>query len=57
MVPTYAMNVFKFPDSLRDDIEALLRRFWWGKEETENKIHLVNWRKLCIDKVKGGIGF
>ena len=32
-IPTYTMNCFKLPVKLCKDIEAIIRRFWWGQKE------------------------
>ena len=37
-IPAYSMSVFKLPTSLCKDIEAMIRKFWWGQEE-KKKIH------------------
>ena len=29
-IPTYSMNVFRLPIGLLKDIEAMIRKFWWG---------------------------
>ena len=29
-IPTFAMNCFKLPAILCNDIKALIRKFWWG---------------------------
>jgi hypothetical protein len=31
-ISTYAMGVFKFPLGLVDDLEQIIRNFWWGDE-------------------------
>ena len=30
VIPTYAMSCFKLLITLRNDIEALIRKYWWG---------------------------
>ena len=51
------MNCFKIPKSLCRDIEALFRKFWWGCNGENRKIHWLAWNKLCKPKVEGGLGF
>ena len=29
-IPTYTMSCFQLPQSLCDDLESLMRNFWWG---------------------------
>ena len=55
-IPTYSMSVFRLPTSLCKDIEAMIRKFWWGQEE-KKKIHWVKWSSLCSSKSVGGMGF
>jgi hypothetical protein len=38
-LPTYAMSVFKFSAGLCDELEQLIRNFWWGDEHDRRKIH------------------
>ena len=55
-IPAYSMSVFRLPTSLCKDIEAMIRKFWWGQEE-KKKIHWVKWSSLCSSKSVGGMGF
>ena len=31
-IPVYSMSVFKLPVGLCKDIEAMIRKFWWGRD-------------------------
>lgn len=31
-IPTYMMSIFRIPDGLIDEIQALIAKFWWGLE-------------------------
>ena len=55
-IPTYSMSVFKIPVGLCKDIEAMIRRFWWGQGDSK-KIHWVKWSTLFSLKTMGGMGF
>ena len=38
-IPTYAMGYFKLPIGLCNEIEVLIRKFWWGQcGDTENSL-------------------
>ena len=39
-IPTYAMGCFKLPLG-RDDIEAMIKKFWWGQRGNRRKIHWI----------------
>ena len=56
-IPTYSMSVFKLPVSLCKDIEAMIRKFWWGNQDNVRKMQWVKWSNLCSPKSLGGIGF
>ena len=34
-IPTYTMSYFLLPKGLCDEIEGMIRRFWWGQREQE----------------------
>ena len=56
-LPTHTMSCFKLPAGLCQDIEALIRRFFWGQRGENRKIHWVKWRDLCKPKSQRGMGF
>jgi hypothetical protein len=56
-IPTYSMSCFRLPAKLCNELEAMVRRFWWSNNPEQRKIHWVAWRKLCQPKQKGGLGF
>ena len=51
------MNCFKLPIGLCEELEGLIRRFWWGQRGDRRKIHWVRWEELCKPKDEGGMGF
>ncbi|XP_065629271.1 uncharacterized protein LOC136067407 [Quercus suber] len=55
-IPTYSMSCFKLPKGLIKDIEAMIRKFWWGYSGDSRKVHWVKWEKLCEAKEVGGMG-
>jgi hypothetical protein len=56
-ISTYAMGVFKFPFGLIDELEQIIRNFWWGDEENRRRMHWLSWEKLVRPKSQGGVGF
>ena len=56
-IPTFAMSCFRLPIGLCQDIEMLIRKFWWGQRGDRRKIHWRKWEVLCKPKLEGGLGF
>ena len=56
-IPTFAMSCFKLPVSLCNEIEAMVRKFFWGQKGEQRKIHWKKWEILCKPKSVGGMGF
>ena len=56
-IPTFAMSCFKLPVGLCDEIEALIRKFYWGQKGEQRKVHWKRWDVLCKPKAEGGMGF
>ena len=56
-IPTFAMSCFHLSIGLCQDIEMLVRRFWWGQRRDRRKIHWKKWKVLCKSKEEGGMGF
>ena len=56
-IPTFTMSCFKLPKGLINEIEYLIRKFWWGYKGEQRKIYWVSWEKLCLPKCEGGMGF
>ena len=38
-IPTYTMECFKLPISLCNEIESLIKKFWWGQQGDRREIH------------------
>ncbi|CAN6570663.1 unnamed protein product [Malus baccata var. baccata] len=55
-VPAYPMNLFKFPKTFCNDLDALISKFWWGQNEGENRIHWVSKEQMGKSKEEGGLG-
>jgi hypothetical protein len=51
------MSCFRLPKRLIQEIEVLIRRFWWGQNGDRNKMHWISWDTLCKSKASGGLGF
>ena len=53
----YSMSLFKIPKAIKDSINTTLAKYWWGQTNDEKKIYWINWKKLCTQKKKWGMGF
>ncbi|XP_075633306.1 putative mitochondrial protein AtMg00310 [Castanea sativa] len=56
-IPTYTMGCFKIPLGLCHDIEALIKKYFWGQKGDQRKIHWVKWGELTKSKMVDGMGF
>ena len=56
-IPSFAMGCFKIPIGLCNEIEVLIRKFWWGERGNRRKIHRLKWDKMTKSKMVGGMGF
>ena len=54
---TYTMSCFQLPKSLCEDLEKLMKSFWWGQKHQETKMAWVGWKTMCKPKSQGGMGF
>ncbi|RVW55567.1 Transposon TX1 uncharacterized 149 kDa protein [Vitis vinifera] len=52
-IPIYQMSIFRMPTKRLDKLQ---RDFLWGGGNTGRKIHLINWKVVCTQKEKGGLG-
>ena len=50
------MGCFTILLGLCHDIEALIKKFWWGQRGDRRKIHWVKWDELTKSKMVVGMG-
>lgn len=55
--PGYSMSCFLLPKTVCDEINSLLSGFWWGQKDGKRKISWISWKRLCLPKKEGGMGF
>ena len=46
-IPIYTMSCFQLPKSLCEEMERMMRKFWWGQHNQESKIVWTGWKKMC----------
>ncbi|XP_042964700.1 uncharacterized protein LOC122298922 [Carya illinoinensis] len=40
------MGIFKLPKQLVQELNKLVRNFWWGQQNQDSKIHWVGWNQM-----------
>ncbi|KAJ0856584.1 putative reverse transcriptase zinc-binding domain-containing protein [Helianthus annuus] len=55
-LPNYYFSLFKAPSKVISDLEAIIRRFLWGGDEGNKKMHWVDWNSVARPKAQGGLG-
>ena len=56
-MPTYTMNVFLLPKRVCSELQGIIRQFWWGQKGGDKKVNWLAWKKMCVSKFHGGMGF
>ncbi|KAK6163647.1 hypothetical protein DH2020_000511 [Rehmannia glutinosa] len=56
-IPSYLMSCFSFPANTCNQINSLIRNFWWGQRKEERRIHWKAWSFMCKSKKEGCLGF
>ena len=51
------MNMFKLPKSVCDDINNILAKFWWRKDDGSKGMHWFAWNRMSLPKKGGGMRF
>lgn len=52
------MTTFKVPKEVCKDMDALVRKFWWGGKKDSNRyLALKKWSSICLPREKGGLRF
>ena len=54
---SFAMGCFKILIRLCNEIEVLIRKFWWGERGNRRKIHWLKWVEMAKLKMVEGMGF
>ncbi|KAJ0096620.1 hypothetical protein Patl1_27306 [Pistacia atlantica] len=56
-LPTYSMGVFKIPKTILQELNRLIKSYWWGQKNDKKRIHWCSWDKMKLSKNDGGLGF
>ena len=55
-LPIYCLSLFRMPVSICSRLEKIQREFLWSGGSLAKKTHLVNWKTVCTEKKKEGLG-
>ncbi|XP_060964925.1 uncharacterized protein LOC133033879 [Cannabis sativa] len=57
-IPSYTMSTFKLPSLSCNELDSIVRRFWWtGSIDSKHFLATKSWNALCQPKQRGGLGF
>src|ERR1041385_2433729 len=56
-VLVYSMSCFRLPRGLCEELDKIIRQFFWGSKEGKRKPHWVSWKSMTEPKINGGLGF
>ena len=57
-IPIYPMAAFQLPKRLCEDMDSVVRKFWWNpKKDASNYFSPKAWKVLCRPLKEGGLGF
>ncbi|XP_023883410.1 uncharacterized mitochondrial protein AtMg00310-like [Quercus suber] len=51
------MSCFILPNKLYDELQWMIKQFYWEQAKTEKKLAWLSWEKLCMPKDRGSMGF
>lgn len=55
-LPLYLLSVLVAPKKIINKIKSLQHKFLWGGAERVNKWTRVAWERVCLPKIRGGVG-
>jgi len=55
-IPTYYMQLFPIPGKVLEQLDKIRRDFLWEGNSEKHKYHLVEWPKVLLPKLQGGLG-
>lgn len=56
-IPSYTMSVFLLPQTLCEEIDKIIRSYWWSKDGFKKGMAWIRWQTMCKGKWDGGLGF
>ncbi|OVA18878.1 hypothetical protein BVC80_2955g1 [Macleaya cordata] len=55
-IPIYNMAIYKWPKSVINSCERIMRNFLWSGDPAKSKLITKAWHKICCPKDEGGLG-
>ena len=55
-IPIYVMSIFRLPETLLNEIHAILAKFWWGSSDQKKENPLEKIRRLMSTQNDEGNG-
>lgn len=57
-MPLYSVSIFLLPKGWCEDIDKMLKDFWWGfSAHKRHNFTPKAWDSICLPKERGGLGF
>jgi len=55
-LPAHTMQCFELPKAMMNQLDNINREFFWKKSNTYKGMKMIAWDRVCMPKVKGGLG-
>ncbi|XP_059292598.1 uncharacterized protein LOC132046072 [Lycium ferocissimum] len=56
-VPVYVLSAVVPTKYTLNELHRIFARFFWSNKEEDKSKHWVSWKKICMPKAEGGLGF
>ncbi|XP_059302254.1 uncharacterized protein LOC132054225 [Lycium ferocissimum] len=56
-VPVYVLSAIVPTKYTLNELHRIFARFFWSNKEEDKSKHWVSWKKICMPKAEGGLGF
>lgn len=52
----YTMHTYLLPKGTCDELDKVIRNFVWNGNDGKMRVHLIDWKTLCMPRKYGGAG-
>ena len=56
-IPTYLMSCFLLPRALCQELDSIIKDYWWKHSQRKQGIYWMKWQKMCTPKNLRGMAF